>query len=140
MQFAEDLRRFTVLVGTVSAFGIAEQHLNPVPAYAAIPGSSWPTADLPSWAILNIAAALLCLAGFMLWYRKPVVLRLAAVFYASVIWARGIALLSAYGWDLWGTVARNLLTSLLVVVTWSWTGGITQAIDRAAGDAETRSQ
>lgn len=126
--FPEQLRRFTLLVATVAAFGIAEQSRHPSPVLARLPGAAWPGERWSIWVIWNVIAAVCCFVAFFTW-PKPAWMRFAAVVFASGIVARSTALWAEYGTDLWGTISRNLLTALLVVGSWSWSPKMLRKIE-----------
>lgn len=115
--FVERLRQFTLLLGTVAAFGLAEQHHEPGPVIAELP-----FADTRLWTGLFIVCGVMTLTAAAVWPRCPKLQRCTAVVFATVLAARAIAIGVEYGTDLWGTVAQILLTSALIVSSWSWTG------------------
>lgn len=129
--FPERLRRATLFMGALAAAGIAEQHHDPAPLIADIPGALWPSAQWNVWSISFLICAVVCLMAGLQWPTRTNMMRLAAVLLASVTTARAVGLFTVYGLDLWGTVARNLLTAALIVASWSWTGSTLRSIPEA---------
>ena len=130
--FPERLRRATLLVAAVAALGLAEQSSDPSPILANLPGAQFPGSGWMSiWVLWNLAASFMCVVAFVTWPDSPKLLRLAAVVFAGAIWARSSALFIEYGFDLWGTVTRNVLTSLLIIGSWSWSGETLRRLEAA---------
>ena len=130
--FPERLRRATLLLAVVAAVGIAEQSSNPSPILANLPGTEFPGSGWWSiWVLWNLAAAAVCFVAFIRWPTSPRTTRVAAIVFAGAIWARSAALFIEYGFDLWGTVTRNILTAILIVGSWSWSGETLRRIEAA---------
>lgn len=124
------LRRATFVVAAIAAAGIAEQSADPSPVLSALVGAEWPGSGWWSiWVLWNLVASVLCVAALFCWPRRMLVVRTAAVVLAGAIWARSVALWIEYGADLWGTVARNVLTALLIVGSWAWSGSTLRRLD-----------
>jgi len=124
----ERLRVVTLLLGAVAAAGLAEQHHHPADIIAAIPGARWPNDDVNVWTVVFAGCSIACLIAAVSWPTRPRPMRAAAILLATSIAARGVGIFMVYGFDLWGTVAGLLLTSSLIVSSWSWSGSTLRSI------------
>lgn len=126
--FVERVRQFTLLLGAVAAAGLAEQHHDPAGLVEAIPGGR-----TPLWTCAFAVCSVMCLFSAVTWPRHMRFQRLTAVVFASTLAGRGFAILAEYGTDLWGTVAQIMLTSSLIVASWSWSGETMRKIEPTNG-------